>query len=93
MGDFFQQFKKQEQINEGLFSKLFSKGGKADEKADVYRDNNGIYHFGENSIAKHASSSDGGDSSILNFDFKNSDALGFIVEKETKFTADNIIID
>jgi hypothetical protein len=92
MGDFFQQFKKQEQINEGLFSKLFSKGGKAQDTQDVYEDNNGIYHFGENSTAGRISVDRGSVPDVLNFDFKSSDGLRFLVEKETNFNAKQITL-
>ncbi len=93
MGDFFKQFKRQEQINEGLFSKLFGKSGSNKEEKDVYEDNNGIYHFGENSTAGRISVERGSVLDVLKFDFKSSDSLRFLVEKETNFNAKQITLN
>lgn len=98
MTDFFEQFKKHQEINEGLFDFL-SKKQKIQQPqkqdSDFYQDENGLYHFGQNSTAKQVNTprmtkwieefaNEGG--------FRNS-KLNYLILPGTVFHAERIDLD
>ena len=96
MSDFFQQFNRQQEINEGLFGNLFSKNKNSQQQVpvnqDFYQALDGSFVFGGKSTAK---SLDAITKNILianDFDLRNSN-LNFLLFPDTEFHAENMIID
>lgn len=80
--------------NEGLFGKLFSKSGKAQEVKEFYQTKDRTYVFGGKSTAKDIAIEGGSMYYIENgeYDWKNS-RLAFLVSSEVEFHADLLRFD
>jgi len=90
MMDYFEQFNKQKEINEGLFGNLFSKTGKtqqAQTNSEFY-EKDGLYYFGGYNTAKETSN----EIQLKYYDWQNS-RLKFVISPDTKFKTESIIFD
>lgn len=92
--DYFEQFNKQKEINEGLFGNLLSKAGKVFSKPtdapnnEKFYQKDGVYYFGGHSTATETSNV----TQLKYFDWDNS-RLKFVVSPSTKFTTQSINFD
>ena len=94
MMDYFEQFNKQKEINEGLFGNLFSKTTKvppAPVNKDFY-EKDGLYYFGGVSTTKKINEDAKRYLLTNEFDLRNSN-LSFMLLPGTEFHADQILLD
>ncbi len=99
--DYFQQFKRQKEINEGLFGNLFSKNkGVADTKEQhlkqygFYKSDNGSFVFGSGNIAEKVNSGAHTVEAFLEgLDLTKNPRLNFLVLPGAKFHAKILNID
>jgi len=93
--DYFQQFKKSQDINEGLFDKILNKGGnsepKVSENSDFFQKPDGTFVIGGNSTAKEVNTPSA-IPFLKEFDWKNS-KLNFLLLPGTEFHAKYINFD
>lgn len=97
MGDFFENFKKQQQINEGLFDNIFGKNKEPNaqnnvEKPDFYQREDGVFIFGDVSTTLKLNIDAIRPLRSGEFNLKDSN-LSFILLPGTEFHATNMLID
>lgn len=97
MGDFFENFKKQQQINEGLFDNIFGKKKEPNvqnniEKPSFYQREDGVFVFGDVSTTLELNADARMPLMTGEFNLKNS-KLSFLVLPGTEFHATQMGID
>lgn len=91
MSDFFEQFKRQQKINEGLFGSLFNKEEPKKDNTEFYQTKDGTYVFGGKSTAKKIVVP--ATKEFLEDYPWSTSKLRFVVAPETEFHANTVNFD
>lgn len=91
MNDFFEQFKNQKIMTEGLFDRILSKNKKEEENPDFFQSENGAFVFGNKSVVKQVNNR-GAIPFLKQFDWANS-KLNFLILPGTEFVGKHLEVD